>query len=185
MESVVNKINSHLGDKVLKIEESFGDKCIYVLSESIKDLAKLLCGDFKVLLSVTCTDFMDKNFLNPESEERFEVVYHFLNISEKHRLRVKCIISEKTPEIDSLTDFYDSANFMEREVFDMYGIKFKGHPDLRKILMYEEFKGHPLRKDYPLQGKQPRIKLRHPEVENTARYMRRPELVQISGTKNG
>jgi NADH:ubiquinone oxidoreductase subunit C len=69
---------------------------------------------------------------------------------------------------------------MEREAWDMYGVTFKGHPDQRRILMYDEFEGHPLRKDYPVQGKQPRIPLRSPEVRNTAVDMARPNLVSIN-----
>ena len=90
---------------------------------------------------------------------------------------------EENPEVDSLTGLWSVTNFLEREVWDMYGIKFKNHPDLRRIMMYDEFEGHPLRKDYPVQGKQPRVQLRHPEVENTARLMQRPALVQINSKK--
>jgi len=113
------------------------------------------------------------------SEDRFEIVYHLLSIPGLKRLRIKVALSEDKPEIDSATDLWTAANFLEREVWDMYGIKFRGHPDLRRILMYEEFQGHPLRKDYPVQAKQPRVPLRMPEVENTARDMKRPTLVQI------
>ena len=111
--------------------------------------------------------------------DRFDLVYNFLSIANLNRLRIKVAVSETQAEVQTLTGLYESANFMEREVWDMYGIKFTDHPDLRRILMYDEFEGHPLRKDYPVQGKQPRVPMRHPEVSNTARLMQRPELVQI------
>lgn len=134
---------------------------------------------FNMLLSVTAVDWMDNR------DDRFEVVYHLLSLKNYGRLRVKVNLPEHKPEIDSVAGLWQSANFMEREAWDMLGIVFKGHPDLRRILMYEEFKGHPLRKDYPVQAKQPRVAMRSPEVENTARQMQRPELVKIQSRRPG
>lgn len=129
------------------------------------------------LMSVTAVDWMDAR------DDRYEVVYHALSLSTLARIRVKVALPEHKPEVSSLVSLWHSANFMEREAWDMLGIVFTGHPDLRRILMYDEFKGHPLRKDYPIQGKQPRVALRYPEVENTARHMNRPELVAINKKK--
>jgi NADH-quinone oxidoreductase subunit C len=129
---------------------------------------------FDMLVDVTAVDWVDQR------PERFEVVYHLMNTDTFQRLRVKVPVSEDRPEVASMSGIWLSALFLEREVWDMMGIKFIGHPDLRRILMYDEFIGHPLRKDYPLQAKQPRIPLRAPEVENTARKMQRPALVQIN-----
>jgi NADH-quinone oxidoreductase subunit C len=129
--------------------------------------------DFAMLIDITAVDWMDAR------AERFEVVYQLLSLSKRARLTIKVALSEDKPEIASATQLWNGANFLEREVWDMFGIKFVGHPDLRRILMYEEFVGHPLRKDYPVQGKQPRIPLRYPEVENTARRMHRGDLVTI------
>jgi len=128
-------------------------------------------------MSVTGVDWMDSR------DDRYEVVYHLLSMSTLARLRVKAALPEHKPEVSTLTSLWHSANFMEREAWDMLGIVFTGHPDLRRILMYDEFKGHPLRKDYPLQGKQPRVALRYPEVENTARQMVRSGLVAINKKK--
>jgi NADH-quinone oxidoreductase subunit C len=128
---------------------------------------------FNFLSDITAVDWMDLR------DDRFEVVYQLLSLSKVWRMTVKVAVSESDPEVASAVPLWAGANFLEREVWDMFGIRFKGHPDLRRILMYEEFVGHPLRKDYPVQGKQPRIPLRAPEVENTARRMSRPDLVTI------
>jgi NADH-quinone oxidoreductase subunit C len=88
---------------------------------------------------------------------RFEVVYHFFSLEKKLRLRVKVPVGEPDPEVDSLCSLWPSANWYEREVYDMFGIQFAGHPDLRRILMYPEFEGFPLRKDYPIDKRQPLI----------------------------
>lgn len=144
---------------------------------SLLDFYRLLKLDselrFDFLVSITAVDWLD------QKEQRFEVVYHVMSLANAHRLRVKVWVPEDDPQVESVTALWSGANFMEREVWDMYGITFKHHPDLRRILMYDEFEGHPLRKDYPVQGKQPRIPLRSPEVHNTARDMHRPDLVTI------
>ena len=90
-------------------------------------------------------------------EYRFEVVYHFYSFSKHHRLRLKVPLLAKDPSVDSLTALWQSANWFEREVWDMFGIRFNGHPNLKRILMYEPFEGHPLRKDYPVNKRQPLI----------------------------
>jgi NADH-quinone oxidoreductase subunit C len=93
----------------------------------------------------------------PPGPERFVVVYHFFSLPLKHRLRLEVPVDEADVEVDSLTSLWAGANWFEREVWDMFGIRFRGHPSLKRILMYEEFVGHPLRKDYPVNKRQPLI----------------------------
>lgn len=93
----------------------------------------------------------------PPGPERFVVVYHFFSLPLKHRLRVEVPVDEADAEVDSLTSLWASADWFEREVWDMFGIRFRGHPNLKRILMYDEFVGHPLRKDYPVNRRQPLI----------------------------
>lgn len=173
-------LHEKLPNHIISSEVNLGDAVVRIRREGMVDFFRLLKLDsqlsFEMFLNVTAVDWMD------ERDARFEVVYHLLSLKHRSRLRIKIDADEDKPEVDSLVSLWPGANFMEREVWDMYGIKFAGHPDLRRILMYEEFKGYPLRKDYPVQGKQPRVKLRHPEVENTARLMDRPELVQIGSS---
>ncbi len=88
---------------------------------------------------------------------RFAVVYHFYSLAHKHRLRLVVPVEEAAAEVDSLTSLWAGANWLEREVWDMFGIRFRGHPDLKRILMYKEFEGHPLRKDSAVNKRQPLI----------------------------
>ena len=91
------------------------------------------------------------------NEFRFEVVYHFSSLTHGHRLRLKVPVTAQDAVVDSVTGLWRSANWFEREVWDMYGVRFAGHPNLKRILMYEPFEGHPLRKDYPVNKRQPLI----------------------------
>jgi NADH-quinone oxidoreductase subunit C len=95
----------------------------------------------------------------PPDQSRFAVVYHFYSMAHKHRLRLVVPVeeAEAVAGVDSLTSLWPGANWLEREVWDMFGIGFRGHPDLKRILMYEGFEGHPLRKDYPVKKRQPLI----------------------------
>ena len=93
----------------------------------------------------------------PPGPARFVVVYHLFSLPLKHRLRLEVPVEEADAEVDSLTSLWAGANWLEREVWDMFGIVFRGHPNLKRILMYEEFVGHPLRKDYPVNQRQPLI----------------------------
>jgi len=90
-------------------------------------------------------------------EYRYDVVYHVYSTTRHHRLRVKVPLRASDPVVDSLTDLWRSADWFEREAWDMFGVRFSGHPNLRRLLLYEEFKGHPLRKDYPVRKRQPLI----------------------------
>ena len=108
---------------------------------------------FDVFLDVTAVDW-------PNDALRFEVVHHFYSTSNKIRVRLKCRVPESAPVVPTLRPLYGSAGYMERECHDMYGIKFDGNDDLRAILLYEGFVGHPLRKDYPKQLEQPLVPYR-------------------------
>lgn len=108
---------------------------------------------FDLFLDVTAVDW-------PQRTPRFEVVYHFYSTRDFVRVRFKTTVPEDDPVVDSLVSLYGSAGFMERECHDMYGIRFRGNPDLRPILLYEGFEGHPLRKDYPKEREQPLVRYR-------------------------
>ncbi len=108
---------------------------------------------FDLFLDVTAVDW-------PGAPLRFEVVYHFYSTRDFVRVRVKTRVAEQDPTVDSLVPLYNSARFMERECHDMYGIVFRGNADLRPILLYEGFVGHPLRKDYPKRKEQPLVPYR-------------------------
>jgi NADH-quinone oxidoreductase subunit C len=112
---------------------------------------------FDIFLDVTAVDW-------PGEDPRFEVVWHFYSTRDKVRVRLKARVPESDPTVASLTPLYGSAAFMERECHDMYGIVFEGNADLRPILLYEGFVGHPLRKDYPKEREQPLVPYREQDV---------------------
>ncbi|MGH7290929.1 MAG: NADH-quinone oxidoreductase subunit C, partial [Myxococcota bacterium] len=110
---------------------------------------------FNFLMDLTAVDYLGQT-------PRFEVVYHLYALTQHARLRVKIRVAEDEAWVQSLVDLWKSANWLERECWDMLGIRFVGHPDPRRILMYEEFVGHPLRKDYPVDKRQPLTEERDP-----------------------
>lgn len=135
----------------LKAVQWRGDLAVTVARDALHDVARFLHDDpaldFDYIVHVSSVDW-------PDEEERFEVVYEFYSIRRRHRIRVKTRVPESDCVVDSLVDIWRGAEFMEREVFDMMGIRFRNHPDLRRILMPDDYtEGYPLRKDFPLRGK--------------------------------
>ena len=141
-------IASTLGQAVLKVELKLGELMVTVQRAQIVPALTALRDDprclFQLLVDVTAVDY-------PERAERFEVVYNLLSIKHNQRARVKLSTDEDTP-VPSIVPVFSAANWMERETWDMYGVFFDGHPDLRRILTDYGFEGHPLRKDFPLSG---------------------------------
>ena len=141
-------LKSMLSKTVLKSSIVKGELSFTVRREAVREVISFLRDDaacnFKQLMDITAVDY-------PERDERFDVVYHLLSLHHNLRVRIKIATDETTP-VDSIVDLYSAANWFEREVWDMYGIYFKDHPDLRRILTDYGFNGHPLRKDFPLTG---------------------------------
>jgi NADH-quinone oxidoreductase subunit C len=104
---------------------------------------------FDLLVDVTCVDYL----LYPNAKDRFGMVYLLANSETNERIIVRCFVNDPNPTVPSIVALWQAANWLEREVWDLFGIRFTGHPDLRRIVLPEEFTAHPLRKDYPLQGR--------------------------------
>jgi NADH-quinone oxidoreductase subunit C len=122
---------------------------IYVERAAVREACVLLRDDpncpFNFLSDVTCVDWYP-------TQPRFEVIYQLFSISKKERVRLKVRLNGEAPAVESVTSVWPAANYFEREVFDLFGVRFTGHPYLRRLLMPEEWEGHPLRKDYPVEG---------------------------------
>ena len=153
---VIEELKKKFSKKIKEISVQFGDENILIEKDSLLDIVRFLKDKpytYSMLLDLTCVDYKGQ-------ELRFEMVYHLFSVTNVQRLRIKARLSEKDLQIDSLTSLWKNANWLEREVYDMFGVIFKGHPDLRRIFMYDGFEGYPLRKDFPLRKRQPRIPLR-------------------------
>lgn len=153
-EAILQLLKEKYPDAVLETMVPHGDATAVIERKALAGIVDFLKQDprlqFDMLIDITAVDYLGQT-------PRFAVVYHFLSMTFSRRLRLKVFVEESDPVVDSLTPWWGSANWLEREVWDMFGIRFQGHPDLKRILMYEEFQGHPLRKDYPINKRQPLI----------------------------
>ncbi len=147
---------------------------LIVAPKSLLDVAKSLRDSFhfEQLIDVAGVDYLEYPSTLPssareEGKSRFAVVYHLLSYTENQRVRVKCFLDDAWPEVHSLTEIWPSANWFEREAFDLFGVIFKGHPDLRRILTDYGFIGHPFRKDFPLIGT---VEMRYDAAQNRVIY---------------
>ncbi len=136
-----------------RAEKSREQLCVRVPADRLLEVMRFLRIDegysFEQLCDLTCIDYL--NF--PKARDRYGVIYSLLSITKGHRLWVKCFVNDPSPEVPSVVSIWKGANWLEREVWDMFGVRFAGHPDLRRILTWEAFEAHPLRKDYPLRGR--------------------------------
>ncbi len=148
LDTLASLISSEVSSNINRISNDYGELTVHTSGEDIVPLMRFLRDDnrtqFVSIIDVCGVDY-------PGNEKRFEVVYHLLSPKHNVRIRVKLTTDEETP-IPSITSIYPGADWFEREAYDMYGILFTGHPDLRRILTDYGFDGHPLRKDFPLTG---------------------------------
>ncbi len=152
---LIEKVKERFGADILSSEAARGEETIVVRRERFLDVMRTLRDDpafaFDFLVDVTTVDWLGR-------KPRFDVVYHLRSIKLGPRLRVKLQMDAGDDAwAPSAAGLWKSADWLERECYDMFGINFKGHPDLRRILLYDEFEGHPLRKDYPVQKRQPLV----------------------------
>jgi len=157
---VLEKLQAKFGADILETHSHVGDDTAVVTPEQWKAACEFLRDDpsldFDLFVDLTAVDF-------PDRVPRLEVVLHVYSVGKRHRVRLKARIGDEelqSAEIDSITSVWAGANWFERETYDMFGVTFRGHPDLRRILMYPEFVGHPLRKDYPAGKTQPLVPYR-------------------------
>lgn len=161
---LVELVKKHFPEAVLETHAQHGDETLVIEAAAWKPVHRFLFESpearMSMLMDLTAVDY-------PDRDPRFEVVSHLMSLEKGHRLRLKTRVGDPDgddADVESLTDIWASANWMERECWDMMGVTFRGHPDLRRILLYPEFVGHPLRKDYPADKIQPLVPYR--EVDN-------------------
>jgi NADH-quinone oxidoreductase subunit C len=160
---VIAAAEAALGDLLIETKDHVGEITLTVRRESVAEVCRILRDtpglEYQQLMEIAGVDY-------PERPERFEVNYHLLSLTQNRRIRVKVLTDERTP-VPTVTNLWPVANWLEREVFDLYGVTFAGNSDLRRILTDYGFEGHPLRKDFPLTGF---VEMRYSEAEKRVVY---------------
>ncbi len=147
LQKTVDSLTENFSAKVIEVYQSSGDTFIRIEADALREI----CTHLKQELHyVYLSDIFGIDRYT--SEERFEVVYNLLSLRDRTRIFLKVRCEEENPELDSVTDIWPAANWNEREVYDMFGVRFNNHPDLRRIFMPEDFEYYPLRKEFPLLG---------------------------------
>ena len=160
-EGIIDEVKAAIGDAFLSARDAVGEVSIDVRRESIAEVCRALRDRFEYqqLMEIAGVDY-------PQREERFEVVYHLLSVTRNHRIRLRVTTDEEQP-VPSVTGIWPVAGWLEREVFDLYGVLFEGNPDLRRILTDYGFRGFPQRKDFPLTGY---VEMRYSEEQKRVVY---------------
>jgi len=160
-EGIVDDVKAAIGEAFLAAKDEVDEISIDVRRERVADVLRTLRDDFEYqqLMEIAGVDY-------PSRPERFDVVYHLLSVTRNHRLRIRVTTDEEQP-VPTVTNIYPVAGWLEREIFDLYGVLFDGNPDLRRILTDYGFRGHPFRKDFPLTGY---VELRYSEEQKRVVY---------------
>lgn len=147
---IAEQIKEKFAGEVKEVSEFRGQVAVILKKDRIKEIMRFLYGtpelNFNYLVDLCGVDYLGKK------EPRLEVVYHLYSIEHRHLIRLRAEVAEEDASIDSVVDIWAGANWHERECFDLFGITFKGHPDMRRVLLPDDWEGHPLRKDYPLKS---------------------------------
>jgi NADH-quinone oxidoreductase subunit C len=156
---ILARLRERFGPAVHAAHADHGDHTLLVDLVALPEILRFCRDDaalrFDMLMDLTAVDYL--TYPGREDRPRFEVVYHLYSVPHNHRVRIKAGVDEDDPVVPTATPLWPIANWLEREVWDMYGLRFAEHPDLRRLLLYEQFEGHPLRKDYPVSRRQPLI----------------------------
>lgn len=154
---ITERVRANFADRIVALTDSCGQQAITIRPDDLVAVATFLRDDpelaMSILMDVAGVDYQD---YGDDREWRFEVAYQFFSHTKNHRYRVKVAVEDDGISVPTLFDLWPGCNWMEREVYDQYGVRFSGHKNLRRILNHEDFQGHPLRKDYPI-GKRQRL----------------------------
>lgn len=165
---ILDRLRQKFGDYIQDTHDRLGNDTAVVDRAHLVQVATFLKSDpellFDMPIDCTAVDWLGRR------EPRFDVVYHLYSTVRHHRIRLKIPVTAEDPSCPSLTSLWRGMNWHEREAWDLYGIRFVGHPKLKRILLYDEFVGHPLRKDYPIDRRQPLIELRPMREVPTQRH---------------
>ncbi len=153
--SILEQLAAKFPSETSELKTERGQQWGYVRKDAVKKVLAYLKGecDFNILMDLTCVDYLHWE----EKAERFEVVYNIYSMIRNERIILRTKVAEDDAVLDSVSSIWPGADWFEREVWDMFGVRFTGHPNLKRLLMYEEFQGHALRKDYPYGKRQPLI----------------------------
>ena len=162
--AAISQLEERLGDRAVKLEDFRGQSVVEIRSDSILEACAVLRElDFDLLVALTAVDHWP-------DEPRFEVVYRLYSTTSKEIVGLRTLLTEEPPELSSVESIYPNANWHEREVFDMFGIHFSDHSDLRRILMPHDWEGHPLRRDYPLGYEEVQFTFNYDEIDKRKKY---------------
>jgi NADH-quinone oxidoreductase subunit C len=165
---ILDRLKRKFGDAIVATTSEHGNETAVVQRDRLLEIARFLRDDPELQLDMpidcTAVDWLGRR------EPRFDVVFRLYSVPRAHRICLKVAVTDADPTCPSLTPIWRGMNWSERETWDLYGIRFTGHPNLKRILLYEEFVGHPLRKDYPVDKRQPLVELRSVRDVPTQRH---------------